>query len=366
MARERVRRILAVKLDHLGDFIAAFPALRRLKERFPEAELDVLCATGSLALAKLEPSIDHAFDFNLFHARSGDGERPITQEELLALKRRLSGRGYDVAIDLRMHADTRHILQYTGASLLAGYEYDSRFPWLDVALPWEGDASGQAKRAHISDRLIQLAEALSLACESDRPSLRSPTPAKAKAYLKRLLSKEDAPAAFFSGIVACVHPGVGNELRQWPEEHFASLIDLLVNDLKAAVVVIGAGNEEQVAKRVLDKVTFPQHVLSLVGKTKIKDLPYLLRACSLYVGNNSGPKHLAAALGVPTVGVHSAVVDAVEWAPLGSNAVALRRNVVCGPCYLSSPAECTRRMACLVGLRPQEVFSTCRRLLQAA
>jgi len=366
VGRDRVQRILAVKLDHLGDFITTFPALRRLKERFPEAELHVLCATGSLGLAKLEPCIDRVLPFDWFHDRSAEGEREVGEEELLGLRDRLAPLRFDVAIDLRLHPDTRRVLQYTGARLLAGFEYDDRFPWLDVVLAWEGDVAGRAKRTHISDRQMQLVEAVSIACESDRTSLATISAATARAYVNGLRSIGDAGRDFFSGTVACVHPGVGNDIRQWPAERFASLIDLLVDDLGAKVVVIGARAEEEVANRVLDKVTFPESVLSLVGKTKIQDLPYVLRACSLYVGNNSGPKHLAAALGVPTVGVHSAVVQASEWGPVGPNAVALRRRTLCGPCYLPSASQCTRKLACLTGLRPILVYEMCRRLLEAA
>jgi hypothetical protein len=72
----------------------------------------------------------------------------------------------------------------------------------------------------------------------------------------------------------------------------------------------------------------------------------------LYVGNNSGPKHIAAALGVPTIGIHSGVVDAIEWGPIGKRAVAVRRNMTCSPCYIARPEDCPRNFACMRGLDP--------------
>jgi ADP-heptose:LPS heptosyltransferase len=106
-------------------------------------------------------------------------------------------------------------------------------------------------------------------------------------------------------------------------------------------------------------------VLSLIGRVKLAELPALLAACALFVGNNSGPKHIAAALGVPTVGIHSGVVDATEWAPLGPRAVAVRRAMACSPCYLARPQDCHRELACLVGLEPAAVYAVCARLLAA-
>ena len=96
-------------------------------------------------------------------------------------------------------------------------------------------------------------------------------------------------------------------------------------------------------------------VVSVVGKTPLRQLPDLLRACALYVGNNSGPKHIAAALGVPTIGIHSGVVDAIEWGPIGRRAVALRRNMTCSPCYLARMEDCPRGFACMRGLEPGAV-----------
>ncbi len=103
---------------------------------------------------------------------------------------------------------------------------------------------------------------------------------------------------------------------------------------------------------VLDQVVHRDAVVSLVGKTPLRQLPALLRACALYVGNNSGPKHIAAALGVPTIGIHSGVVDAIEWGPIGERAVALRRNMTCSPCYLARQEDCPRSFACMRGLEP--------------
>ena len=103
--------------------------------------------------------------------------------------------------------------------------------------------------------------------------------------------------------------------------------------------------------------------MSLVGRLALAELPVLLRACALYVGNDSGPKHIAAALGVPTVGIHSGTVDATERGPLGPASVALRREMSCSPCYLAFARDCHRGLACLRGIRVGDVWRTARRLL---
>ena len=279
LGRNRVRRILAMKLDHIGDFITAFPALRRLKQRFPDAQLYVLCSKASAALAALEPCIDRALEFNFFNMRSGEGQLGVTEAELQALRGRLTPYRFDLAVDFRLQPDTRRVLQYTGAPFLAGFENDGLFPWLDVAVPWEGDTILRAKHTHVSDRLTQLVEAVSVACETERPSSSlAISQADAQRYVSKLPAFADVSPDYFAGTVVCVHPGVGSDTRQWPAEHFASLVDLLVAELGAKIVIIGVGEEEQIANQVLEKVARPKGVLSLVGKTTLKDLPYVLRA----------------------------------------------------------------------------------------
>jgi ADP-heptose:LPS heptosyltransferase len=110
----------------------------------------------------------------------------------------------------------------------------------------------------------------------------------------------------------------------------------------------------------------PDAVTSLIGKVPLDELPGLLAGMSLFVGNNSGPKHIAAGLGVPTVGVHSGTEDVVEWGPVGPSALAVAREVACAPCYLAVAADCRRGLACLRQLEPARVYEACKRLLLLA
>ena len=174
IARDSVRRILAVKLDHIGDFVTAFPAFRRLKSHFPNAELVVLAAEASLSLAELEPAIDRVIEFNFFHARSESGRRVLTRAELRALHRTLSPFRFDIALDLRRQTDTRDILRHTGARWLAGFDQDYACRWLDIAVEFEGDVSRQFKRSHVSDSLVHFIDTIAVACEPDRAGVRSP------------------------------------------------------------------------------------------------------------------------------------------------------------------------------------------------
>jgi ADP-heptose:LPS heptosyltransferase/glycosyltransferase involved in cell wall biosynthesis len=361
--RDTVTHILALKLDHIGDFMTALPALRLLKARFPEARLTLLAPAASLALARREPAIDEFLEFGFFHARSTLGPRDVSPAELAELQALLEPRGFDLAIDLRMQTQTRAVLRHTGAKMLAGYDHDGRFPWLDVALEWEGDRKLQGKRTPIAERLVQLVEATASAF-ADGPA-RLPAPDLPAPDMPAGAVMALLPPSFAGRRLVCVHPDVGNPLRRWPATHFAALIDLLAARENCAAVLIGSEDETGVADEVLRRVAPDVPVVSLAGKLPLSELPTLLQACALFVGNNSGPQHVAAGLGVPTVGVHAGITDAREWGPNGPLSVAVQRRMRCGPCYIEFADECPREFACLTGLRPRDVYDACRLLLAA-
>jgi ADP-heptose:LPS heptosyltransferase/GT2 family glycosyltransferase len=342
-----IKRILVVKVDHIGDFITAIPAIRRLKQIFPAAAIHVLASRAARAFAATLDCVDEFIEFEFFNPISGLGPRDISQDDYQALSEQLAPYRFDIAVDLRKHLDTRDVLRHTPARFLAGFDHMGQFPFLDVALEWEGDKNLQRKRSHVTDDLLNLVEAIGTAAAVERTRLEV---AASSEDLPDFL--EDDARALFAKPVVAVHPGVGNAMRQWPMEHFASLIDLLVEQNAVNAVLIGGPEEAELAAQVLDRVQHRDSVVSLVGKTPLRELPTLLSACALYVGNNSGPKHIAAALGVPTIGIHSGVVDAIEWGPIGKRAVALRRNMTCSPCYLASMEDCPRNFACMRGLEP--------------
>ena len=365
--REAVRRILVVKVDHIGDFISAFPALRRVKQRFPNAELTVLAAQASLSLAALEPAIDHVIRFDFFHARSERGRRSVNKKELQRLREELAPRRFDMAIDLRRQPDTRPILQYTGARWLAGFDQRNQMSWLDIAVEWEGDIARTQKRTHVSDALVQFVDAVAVACESDRRVILSPPGAReARRALAELPEIEALGPDLFARPLVCVHTGAGSENKRWPTAAFAGLIDLLVAQDRVNVVIIGGPDEAGLLNALLAEIHEPSHVFSLVGRIGLRNLPLVLLACDLYVGNDSGPKHIAASLSVPTIGIHAGSVDATEWGPMGPAAFGIRREMTCSPCYLAKVSDCHRGLACLNGIRVGDVHRACRRLLALA
>jgi ADP-heptose:LPS heptosyltransferase len=348
-------KILVVKLDHIGDCILALPAIHRLKALFPQAKSYVLAAPGTKTIWAGETWVEEVIEFDFFHAQSGAGRKNVSTDQYERLRARLAPYRFDLAIDLRKHPDTRPILRDTGARFTAGFDYQNQFPWLDFALEWEGNPPLVRKRGHVSDDLMNLvalvanASAPAPARESSQGAMPKKVAAVAKAMFRRR--------------VIAIHPGAGTVMRQWPPEYFAELIDLLIEEEDVHIALIGTEAERAIVKVLTKRVRRGASVWDFVGKIGLAELPGLLTRCALFIGNNSGPKHLAASLGVPTIGISSGVVDAHEWGPVGPAAIAVTREMDCAPCYLIRPEDCLRGLACLKGLRPGEIHRVSKRLL---
>jgi len=359
LARESIRRILVVKLDHIGDCVLALPAVRRLKRIFPGATLSVLTGRASKAIWALEPAVDELIEFDFFHARSSSGLVDRTEKDWCELRKRLAPYRFDLAIDLRKNWETRPVLQCTGARYLAGFDVKGRFPWLDVAVEWAEDVALLRKRQHTADDLVNLVDAVAAASEPDRSviaTLQAPITDQALPWVPRARH-------IFRKRVVCVHPSAGNVMKQWPPEYFAALINQLIETEHVHVILVGGPDELGIGSRIIELVDSSRSIWSLIGRVALDDLPALIARCSLFVGNDSGPKHVAAGLGIPTVGIHSGVVDSREWGPKGTNAVAIQRAMNCAPCYHSKLEDCRRGLACLNGIWPGDVAHVCRRLL---
>ena len=214
-----------------------------------------------------------------------------------------------------------------------------------------------AKRQYAGDDLVNLVDAIAAACEGDRAVIAAP-PARSTA---RLDGEKPSGAP-----VVWVHPTAGNDIKQWPIEYFAVVIDQLVEAHGARIFLTGAPGDEAVAADIVRRLRHPDAVTSMIGKSPLAELPALMSGASLFLGNDSGLKHIAAGLGIPTVGIHGGTLDPREWGPVGPSAVALARDMTCSPCYLSKIADCHRGLACLRQLEPGRVYEACKRLLLLA
>lgn len=310
------RRILVVRLFALGDMLNITPALRALRERYPEARIDVLATRGGAVGLARSPYVDDVllFDKSLFDRVSGS----LSPRAMLAGLRfaiELRHRRYDTLVLLHHLVTGWGTLKYL---TLAWWSGSTTRAGLDNGRGWFLTHRVQDRGfGAIDERRYWLAVVAALDAHSidDRPHFTVTEADRAAGA--RLLAAMDGQGA---GPIVAIHPTNGSYApgRQWPPERFAAVADQLACEWGARIVLVGT--EEAVIGRVAALMAAP--VLDLSGRTDLPTLAGVLEQAALLIGNDSSVGHLAAALGVRTLVLFGPSNDRA-WAPWGTARVVL-------------------------------------------
>jgi len=297
-ATQLVHRILVVRTDRLGDMALSTAFLADLKAHFRHAKVTVLAPPAPLALLEHQPAVDARVAL--------DGRR---------LPDGIAGR-FDLAIDLT--PDERllgaRLVAATRAPWRIGFARAGRESWFSLTSP-----PARSDR-HLVDLHRDLLEALGVTARGSEPSLTA-SPGERAAALARLGALGAAAPRVL------VHPGAHEVSQRWAPEKFAEVIARLTESVAAACLLAGGPGEEAIVRRIADLTA---DAIPL-GSLSVRELVGVTGACDLFIGNNSGPLHVAAALGVPTLSVMGPT-DPARFAPRGSANVVLRLALACSPC----------------------------------
>jgi FkbM family methyltransferase len=333
-----IRRILVVQLDHIGDFMNRMAANDLLRRSWPEAEITLLCGPWNLPMAQRTGYFQQIIPFAFFPERSGEWRRASGLEEERFAMITHSLEKFDLAVDLRTDPDTRFLLSHVRAELRAGFAAPGIDVVLDIALS-NGELSGDLHSpTHRRASALLLVEAI-------RAALQDPS-----SCLPSFLRGTAVPRSALPRLIA-VAPGCGDPVRTWPAEHFARLCTLLTGEHNCTVLLVGGPGEREAADVILRNLS-PSRCRNLVGQVSLEEIPSLLASAQVFVGNDSGLSHIAAAVGIPTVTVFSGVVDWRMAHPAGNHVSLLRIPISCSPCYSS---RCPHAKACLMSIDPEAV-----------
>lgn len=362
-------RILAIKLATLGDLLLATPALRALRHRYPAARLELLTTTAAAPLLADSPLLDRIYTLDL-DVRRG---RPPVRELARALRTLAALRAARYDAVLLLHHLTlpagrlkhRALVRALAPRLTAGLD-NGHGVWLDLRVPDPG--FGFRHEA-------QYALAVARAVDAELP------PGQRDLRLNDLGWRDvDMPAPSLShppdtSPTVALHPGSGafSIARRWPVARFAELARALHASEGARILVVTGPGEEPLAWQLLAGLGDPDWAAAVFPETP-RALAETLSGSALFVGNDSFPMHLAAAVGVPVVAVFGPT-NAGAWAPYApanpARALVMRRgDLPCSPCIyrghaLGTPAGCPAR-PCLTELPASPVIAAARRLLARA
>ena len=329
------KRILIVKPSALGDVVHALPVAALLKRKWPDAHLAWLVAQPFAALLETNPNVDEIVPFD--RGRGDSLRRHSGRAGRLAATLR---RGeFDLVIDLQGLFRSGWLARQTRAKRRVGFAYAREA----AGLFYTDKVAARPGERHAVERYLDVAE--HLGCGRSPVSFDLPTTPEDERRVDGLLSPLDHAK------YAVLLPGTNWLTKRWPARHFASLASKMKGELGLRVVVAGGPDAAAAAKLI---VAAAPDALELVGRTGVRELVSVLRRSSLAVTNDSGPMHLAAALGRPLVATFGPTSPA-RTGPFRRGGSVVRLDVICSPCF---ERECAHQ-TCLASLSVESVLERC-------
>jgi len=325
----------------VGDAVMSLPALRALRQRFPQAHIAILAKPWVADLYRREHVCNTLVPYT---ARSW--------REKWAAARALRPHNFDTAILLQNAFEAAAIAYLAGIPQRIGYARDGRGFLLTHAIPVPHHGETPRHERFYYLELLHRAGILDFLPQSDSVRLETASVARA-AGLERFRQLG------LSDVVVGVSPGAAyGTAKRWLPERFAEAANRLANELSASVAIFGSNAERDLCASVAASIAAP--VKNFAGETTLAEFIDLAAACRVYLTNDSGAMHIASALGVPTVAVFGATDDQTTG-PTGPLARVVREAVECSPCL---KRECPIDHRCMTRVEASRVAETARDLLK--
>ena len=299
-----------MRIDRIGDVVVSLPALKALKDVFPQCRLTLILKERNLPLLKALPWIDELVAYKGFWGT------------VWFLRRRR----FDLVVDLLMDYSLKTAwLAYLSKSVLTvGFDLEGRGRLFNAALkPPPG-------RKLMSQHLLDLSRFLAGLSGLDKENIKDSLPELVvpqdnKAFAEDFLKKGGINQGDF---VVAMHPGGYFPSQRWRIEGFAGLADVLSRRYQAKIIVLAGADDARMIEKFRGLVKAEALICSGLSLDKIAAI---IARSDIFIGNNSGLLHIAAALGRPTVSTMGPTVPWL-WMPQGDNQIVIRHTLECAPC----------------------------------
>ena len=296
------KNILIVRTDRLGDVVLTTPSIKALREAFPQARLSILVSPATYDLVDGNGLLDEVLIDDRRHEHKGPWG-------FIRLVRVIRARKFDLAVIFHTKKRTNVLCFLAGIPVRLGYK-NNKFGFL---LNKSVEDTRHLGERHEAQYCLDLLKDLGIA--GKELSLYIPIAKEALSWAERFchthnIGRRDSMIA--------IHCGASDPAKRWPAEHFARVIDALVERYAAKIILIGSPDDCLTSRQVVS--ISKNQIIDITGQTAIAQLAALLTQCRLLVSNDSGPVHIAAGVGTPVVSIftrNAPGINPERWRPLG-------------------------------------------------
>lgn len=335
------KNILIVKLSAIGDVIHALPVAHALKQKYPQARISWVVEKPAYDLLTNNPAIDEIILFDKPRFKSVTGLLKYSPE----LTRLLKSRQFDLALDLQGLFKSAAIVALSGTKQCVGYcDMRELSGWISRPV------CGAYSNGHVVERYLDVARFLG--CEVDKAAfIVNNTPEEA-ANAAAVAAQAGLPAGQPYVILA---PGTNWSSKCWPVESFGELAAALKQSGILSVITGGASD----GGLALAIRNICPEAIDITGKTTLKELAFLMKGACCFVGGDTGPMHLAAAVQTPVVALFGPT-DPARNGPYGDHHTVLTVQEECTKCW---KRECPKGKQCLAAIEVKPVLAAVQNIL---
>jgi len=347
----QAREILCIRLDSIGDVLMTTPAIRALKENGRNRRITLLTSSAGAEIAGLVPEIDEVLVYDAPWLKATPPRKDAAEERRMIDL--LAERKFDAAVIFTVYSQNplpSALLAFIAdIPLRLAHSHENPYQLLT---DWVADPEPAALVRHEVRRQLDLVASVGCMTEDESLSIRVPREAKQRVSL--LL---DALGLDPRRRTAVVHAGASASSRRYPPAAFAEVASRLALEDDWQIVLSGTAQEKRYADELIAQAKAP--IVSLVGRFDLGELAALLSMADLLVTNNTGPAHVAAAVGTPVVDLYA--LTNPQHTPWAVPNRVLSHDVECKYCYRSVCPEGTND--CLALVEPAEVVAATRDLM---
>ncbi|UCF77679.1 MAG: glycosyltransferase family 9 protein [Candidatus Eiseniibacteriota bacterium] len=341
VALKRPRSILVLRPGAMGDVLLTTPALEALRAGFPDSRISALVTPSGEAILRGNPNVDEVIVLDKSSLRSQAGVIPLVRR-----------RGFELVVDFLCNPRTAFITLLSGAPYRLGYDVRVRRAAYNLVKP--RDEYQQGKKVVKYAAAVNVDMVTCLGVESRGTRLHFNVSGRADARTGEFLRSASLEDSRLVGI----SPSGSWPAKTWAVGKFAELGDLIRRETGRRIVIVWGPGEEGLAAEMAQRM---REESVLAPKTDVDEVGALLRRCELFVSNDSGLKHIAVALGTPTVTVFGPT-NPETWNPPDPKHKAVFADVECLFCDKN---DC-ESMVCMKELAAASVFRAARELLEEA
>jgi heptosyltransferase II len=338
------KRLLIARTDRLGDVVLSTPVIRHLRRLYPGAYIAFMLSPENRDVVANNPHLDEVIVYDKRGRHKG-----FFSSVKFALS--LRKRRFDTAIAL--HPTNRTHIAFFLAGIPERIGYDRKMAYL-LTSTYPDDKHTGSK--HEVDYNFEILEKAGFSTEgADRRPYMVPSPQD-----KALVDSVIKDLSIGKKIIA-LHAGASCSSKRWAPERFAEVADFLSEKYASDIVLVGGSETEKFSETVISAMT--TKAIDMTGNFLLGELAEFLSRCLLFISNDSGPVHVASAVGTPCVvifGRKDPGLSPGRWGPMGESDRVLHKDVGCDRCLAHN---CVRGFACLKAASAREVISLAEELL---